>query len=101
MEKDTNKEVEKYKIKNMKQPKKNLLKKYNQKVQKHNDSIKKVANQKFPIFKNKDKSESKDRAASINFSRLQGAERFINKNKKKKKTTLKPSIVERVRNFFN
>mgnify|MGYP003126690016 CR=1 FL=1 len=88
----------------MLQPKKSLvnpLKTYNKKVQRHNDSIKKVARKKFPLFKNKDKSESKDRAASINFSRLQGAERFINKNKKTKKTTLKPSIVQRVKNYFN
>ena len=88
----------------MLQPKKSLvnpLKTYNKKVQRHNDSIKKVARTKFPLFKNKDKSESKDRAASINFSRLQGAERFIKKNLKTKKTTLKPSIIERVKSYFN
>jgi len=79
----------------------NSLKQYNQGVQRHNDSIYKVSRQKFPIFKNSDKSESKDRAASINFSRLQSAERFINKNKKTKKTTMQPSIIERVKSYFN
>ena len=47
---------------------------------KHNDSIRKVAKKKFPIFHNKDKSESADRAASINFSRLRAKKNYLNKN---------------------
>jgi hypothetical protein len=77
----------------------NSLKQYNQGVQRHNDSIKKVASKKFPPFYNRDKSESKDRAASINMSRLKGAERFIEKNQKTKgKTSM---YLEKIKNYFN
>tara|TARA_R110000803_G_scaffold191910_1_gene254633 strand:+ start:66 stop:383 length:318 start_codon:yes stop_codon:yes gene_type:complete len=77
----------------------NSLKQYNQGVQRHNDSIKKVASKKFPPFYNRDKSESKDRAASINMARLKGAERFIKKNQKTKgKTSM---YLEKITNYFN
>ena len=77
----------------------NSLKQYNQGVQRHNDSIRKVADKKFRPFLNSDGAESKDRAASINMSRLKGAERYIKKNLKTKgKTSM---YLEKITNYFN
>jgi hypothetical protein len=63
---------------------------------KYNDSIRKVAKTKFPIFHNKDKSESADRAASINFSRLGAKKRYLNENLK---TAPKPGILDKIKNL--
>ncbi len=64
---------------------------------KYNDSIRKVARKKFPIFYNKDKSESADRAASINFSRLQSQEKYLKKNLK---TKPKPGILDKIKSLI-
>jgi hypothetical protein len=63
---------------------------------KYNDSIRKVARKKFPVFYNKDKSESADRAASINFSRLQSEEKYLKKNLK---TAPKQGILDKIKNL--
>jgi len=63
---------------------------------KYNDSIRKVARKKFPLFLNLDKSESADRAASINFSRLQSQEKYLDKNLK---TNSKPGILDKIKNL--
>ena len=63
---------------------------------KYNDSIRKVARKKFPLFYNKDKSESADRAASINFSRMQSEERYLKKNLK---TKSKKGILDKIKNL--
>tara|TARA_R110002072_G_scaffold164321_1_gene317234 strand:- start:505 stop:720 length:216 start_codon:yes stop_codon:yes gene_type:complete len=64
---------------------------------KYNDSIRKVAKKKFPIFHNKDKSESADRAASINFSRLRSKKNYLNKNLK---TKPKPGILDKIKSLI-
>ena len=64
---------------------------------KYNDSIRKVARKKFPLFLNKDKSESADRAASINFSRLQAEQKYLKKNLK---TPPKPGILDKIKNLI-
>jgi hypothetical protein len=64
---------------------------------KHNDSIRKVAKNKFPIFHNKDKSESADRAASINFSRLRAKKNYLNENLK---TKPKPGILDKIKSLI-
>ena len=64
---------------------------------KYNDSIRKVAKTKFPIFHNKDKSESADRAASINFSRLRSQEKYLKKNLK---TKPKPGILDKIKSLI-
>jgi len=64
---------------------------------KYNDSIRNVAKKKFPVFYNKDKSESADRAASINFSRMQSEERYLKKNLK---TKSKKGILDKIKSLI-
>tara|TARA_R110000737_G_scaffold132298_1_gene163956 strand:+ start:45 stop:260 length:216 start_codon:yes stop_codon:yes gene_type:complete len=64
---------------------------------KHNDSIREVSKKKFPIFKNKDKSESADRAASINFSRLRSKEKYLKENLKTKQEL---GILDKIKSFI-
>jgi len=66
---------------------------------KYNDSIRKVARKKFPLFYNKvgQTAESADRAASINFSRLRSQKKYLDKNLK---TKPKPGILDKIKNLI-